>query len=100
MLTAQQARELAGKTAQEYVDDLMPHIEKAARDKKREFATGNIDTQIWAHGAYDARYVRVETHNTKIYKEAASILEQLGYTVDFYYRDCSMAADIYTIIRW
>ena len=91
MLTAAQARELAGPTPQERVDAIAPLIEKAAKEKQRQVA---LHDPFWVHEGYS---------KTPAYKEATKILEKLGYKVRFHYMDGSFLkrkVDMYTIIEW
>lgn len=93
MLTAEQARQIAGKTVQEKVESLLKAIEEAAKSKKRSLRTGwdyKEDNDLWINGGYS---------RTKDWEEAAQILEGLGYTVIFYYKE-SQFVDMYTLIEW
>ena len=94
MLTANEARKLAGPTVRERVEALLVAVEKAAKNKKRFLKTGwdyKEDTDLWVDGGYS---------KTKEWHEAYEILTKLGYKVTFYYRDGSMAVDMYTLIEW
>ena len=88
MITAQEARTLAGPTPQERVDELEPLIKQAALDKKRHV---NLLDAFWVHEAYSG---------SVDYKQAKMILEGLGYKVDFYYKEHSIAVDMYTVVSW
>lgn len=88
MITAQEARSLAGPTVQERVDDLEIAIKQAALEKKRSI---NLHDPFWVHEGYSS---------TKEYKQAVMILEGMGYKVSFYYKEHSIAVDMYTVVSW
>lgn len=93
MLTAEQARQIAGKIVQEKVESLLKAIEEAANAKKRRLRTGwdyKEDRDLWIDGGYNA---------TKDWQEAVKILEGLGYKVKFYYKE-SQFVDMYILIEW
>lgn len=92
--TAAEAKALAGKTADECVDDLLIAIKAAAEQKKRSLRTGwdyKADQELWVHGGYKP---------TENWKKAKEILEKLGFDVTFYYSEGSFAVDMYTLIKW
>ena len=94
MITAAQARELAGPTLQEKVEALNEAIKAAATLKKRQLRTGwdyDAHPELWIQGGYSS---------TEEWKQAKKMLEDLGYKVSFYYREASIAVDMYTIIEW
>lgn len=91
MLTAQQARELVGRSVQEKVESLLVAVKEIAKMKGRCLPTNIMyqhDPDLWVSGGY-AR--------TEEWKEATKILEDLGYQVDFFYEDMN---DMYTKIKW
>lgn len=88
MINATEARELFRPTVQMRVDDLEPLIRKAAIEGKRSI---NLHDTFWVNEGYSG---------TKDYKEAKTILEGLGYKVKFYYKEHSIAVDMYTIVEW
>lgn len=88
MITAQEARTLAGPTAQERVDELEPLIKAAALEKKRHI---NLHDHFWVYEGYSG---------STEYKQAKLILEGMGYKVSFYYKEHSIAVDMYTIVEW
>lgn len=93
MITAKEARELAGKTVKEKVEALCLAIEQAARSKGRQLRTGweyKDDKDLWIDGGYS---------RTKEWEEAKNILEGLGYKVTFYYKETQFV-DMYTLIEW
>lgn len=88
MITAQEARTLAGPTVQERVDDLEPLIKQAALEKKRHI---NLHDPFWVHEGYSS---------SADYKQAKMLLEGMGYKVSFYYKEHSIAVDMYTVVEW
>lgn len=92
--TAAEARELAGPTLDEKVDCLLESIKEAAQNEKRVLRTGWDYTKhkdLWIDGGYN---------QTEEWKKACDILQRLGFEVQFYYNDGSMAVDMYTVIKW
>jgi hypothetical protein len=87
MITANEARGLAGPTPQERVDMLEDNIKKAAAAKKRSIA---LHDSFWVHEGYS---------QTNDYKEACVILEGLGYKVRFFYEERQFV-DMYTVVEW
>lgn len=96
MITAKQAKEIAGPTAEELVYDLEDYIKEAANNKQRKIIPHNkykgedYAFNFWVSQGYKP---------TKKWKEAKKILEGLGYTVKFYYEERQFV-DMYTIIEW
>jgi len=86
--TAKDARELAGPTIEERVDDVLIEIEKAARDKKREL---RLYDDFWTKGSY---YTKDD------YLKACKLLEDLGYDIFLDYDDGCQFANVCTIVRW
>lgn len=86
--TAAQARASAGPTVTETVDDALVLIRKAAEKRLRRLA---LHGEFWVQGGYS---------QTKEWKEAAKQLTDLGYTVDFFYQEGSIAVDMYTTVSW
>lgn len=86
-LTAAQARELAGPTVDERVDAALIDIRAAADRKQREvFLHGDF----WVHGGYS---------ETADYKAARKMLQDLGYTVEFFYEERQFV-NMYTVVKW
>ena len=88
MISALEARKLAGPTPQDRVHMLEPEIKKAALERKHSI---NLHDEFWTREAYSG---------TTEYQQAKLILEGLGYKVDFYYQEHSIAVDYYTIVSW
>ena len=88
MFTANEARKLSGPTITERVEEVCLLIKETAEKKKREV---RLHESFWVHGGYSG---------TAEYKDAKKMLEELGYTVEFYYTELSIAVDMYTIVRW
>jgi uncharacterized protein HemY len=96
MLTAAQARELAGPSLEEKVESLLKTVERLAKEKKRKLRCAydhKEDDQLWVHGGYAAK------RGGEWYK-AKEMLEGLGYKVSFFYSDGSFAVDMYTVVEW
>ena len=85
-ITAQEARELAGPTVQERVDEVYPLIREAATEGKRSIALH----KWWANEGYSG---------SKDYKQACKILEGEGYKVSFFYEERQFV-DMYTVVEW
>lgn len=93
-LTAAEARELAGPTLDEKVDAILEAIKDAAKSEKRVLRAGwdyKTDNNLWIDGGY---------RETEEWKKAVAILQSLGYDVQFYYNEGSLAVDMYTVIKW
>jgi hypothetical protein len=91
--TASEAKELAGKTVTEKVDDILTVIKERATNKERFLRTGyqyTNDEDLWIQGGYS---------ETKEWKEAKKQLEELGFKVTFYYKELQFV-DMYTLIEW
>jgi hypothetical protein len=88
MITATEARTLAGPSPQERVDMLEIDIKQAALERKRSI---NLHDDFWVREGYSG---------SKDYKQAVMLLEGLGYKVSFYYKEHSIAVDMYTIVEW
>lgn len=88
MISAKEARELSEPSAQEIVNDVEPAIREAIASGDR---TVHLHGDFWARAGYS---------RTKKYLEAEKILKDLGYKVSFYYKEHSMAVDMYTVVEW
>ena len=88
MISAQEARKLAGPSVQDRVDEIAPLIKKAAEAKKRSVA---LHDSFWVHEGYNS---------TPEYVQATDMLKELGYKVSFYYKEHSIAVDMYTVVEW
>ena len=90
-LTAAQARELAGPTAEErlekHLDEALSAVRVAAEKKQREIA---LHGDFWAHGGYS---------QTADWKSACNSLRALGYEVDFFYEELQFV-NMYTTVKW
>ncbi len=99
LLTADDARRLAGVTAaprdlEEKVRALLKTIRDQALAKQRSLKTGYQhaqDPDLWITGGMNG---------TDDWKQAKQQLEQLGFTVTFFYRDGAQFTDMYTYITW
>lgn len=94
LLTAAEARKLAGPTVDEMIERLLITIKRLAKEKKRQCNTGvnhKDDLELWVNSGYGP---------TEEWKEAKKKLEGLGYNVSFYYSDGCQFVNMYTIIKW
>ena len=87
MLTAMEARELAGPTPEERVEIVTAAIREAAVAKKRKLA---LTDRFWVYEGYD---------RTADYQKACEMLKKLGYKVSFFYEERQFV-DMYTIVEW
>ena len=87
MITANEARVLAGPTPKERVDELEPVIRVAAEAGDRSIV---LHDDFWVHEGYS---------KTPEYRKACEILEGLGYKVKFFYEERQFV-DMYTIVEW
>lgn len=88
MITAKEARELAGPTVEERVSEVFVAIRAAASSKARSV---NLHGDFWEHGGYG---------KTKEWCDAKKILENQGFVVEFYYNGGGQFVDMYTIVKW
>lgn len=94
MLTAKEARDIAGPTVEEMVESLLESVKKNAEAKKRSLKTG------WEHEDHNDFWQNEGYSRTKKWEEARKMLEKLGYKVSFYYNDSCQFVDVYTLIEW
>jgi hypothetical protein len=85
--TAKEAQKFVVVTAEEEVADIESLIEKAARENKREVRLLN---NFWVNEGYVG---------TEKYKAACKILEENGYTVEFFYEE-KQFVNMYTVVKW
>lgn len=94
MITATEARQLAGETVEEKVEKLSSAIEKSAKENRRRLRTGwdyEDNRDLWITGGYEV---------SEEWKKAKKILESYGYKVSFHYNDSGQFVDMYTLIEW
>ena len=91
MITAKEAKELSGPTFEERVEEQLEfvynEIRTSAENKKSQV---HLHSEFWARGGYS---------NTDEYKTAVKKLEELGYTVEFFYEELQFV-NMYTIVKW
>lgn len=91
VITAEQARELAGPTFEETVEMQLEYayekIREAAENKKRRVYLTN---DFWRNDGYE---------RTKAYKAAVNELENLGFVVKFHYEELQLV-NMHTIVQW
>lgn len=93
MISAKEAREIAGPTLDEKIEEIGERIEELAKEKKRVLRCSWDYTkhpELWVNGGYAG---------TKEWNEAKAKLEELGYKVTFYYSE-GQFVDMYTKIEW
>ena len=91
MIDAAKIRSLHNKSALEEVDEILEIIQKAVianPDMPRSFSCHD---KFWVNEGYS---------RTSTWNEAKKILEDRGFKVEFYYKELSIAVDMYTIISW
>lgn len=93
-IKASEARELAGPTVEEMIAELLGAVEEAAREGKRRLRTG------WEYTKHSTLWITGGHTKSKNWFEAKRILETMGYVVSFYYKEESIAVDMYTVIEW
>lgn len=89
MINAAKARELAGPTVDETLEEVGKLIEEAAKNGQRLLRLYD-PSDLWVNGGYD---------KSPNWKEAKTKLEALGYTVEFFY-ELRQFVNMYTIIKW
>lgn len=91
MITAEEARRLAGPTLQERVEAISDGIKKAAEEKRRRYVPPvTLDPDLWVTGGYK---------QTQDWLNAKKRLESLGYKVSFFYEERQFV-NMYTVIEW
>ena len=86
-ITAAEARELAGPTVEERVDEVYPLIREAAQQGKRSLA---LTSKFWTHCGYQG---------TPDWREACELLRADGFEVKFFYEE-QQFVNMYTIVKW
>jgi hypothetical protein len=87
MITAQEARQLAGPTPEEYCEFFASHIEKAAKEKKRTVTVYHGQLENEAYG------------RTQVWKDFVAAMAKLGFTASLYYEERQFV-DIRITITW
>lgn len=93
-ITAKEARELASRSLDEKIDALLDVVKAAAKNRRRSLLAGwdyRKDLDLWVDGGYSS---------TKEWVLAKQKLEELGYSVKFFYQEGSIVVDMYTIVSW
>lgn len=85
-ITAKQARDLAGPTIEEMIDDVYARIKAKAAEKKDR----SLILHDWAYEGYG---------NTEKYKALKKELEGAGFEVEFFYEERQFV-NMYVIIEW
>lgn len=91
MITAREAREIAGPTDEEIINQVVEEaceaIRLKAEDKGRKVC---LRCGFWANEGYSG---------TEKYKKACQKLKDLGFEVEFFYEERQFV-DMGTIIKW
>jgi spore germination cell wall hydrolase CwlJ-like protein len=87
MITAKEARELAGPNIEELVAETFEAIREAATKGKRRLP---LDGQFWTYGGYN---------KTPEWLAAKKLLEDQGFVVTFYYNEVQFV-QMYTVVKW
>lgn len=99
MITAAEARQLSGRTLDEKLEALGESIKNKIADARKQGGAARglrtgwehpDDRELWIDGGYS---------QTKEWLLAKQKLEELGYKVEFYYKE-SQFVDMYTHISW
>ena len=86
-ITAAEARELAGLTVEERVDEVFNLIREAAKNKKRSLA---LHDDFWSRGGYN---------RTEEWRDACGMLSSEGFEVEFFYEE-KQFVNMYTVVKW
>jgi len=87
-ITAAEARQLAGPSVQERVEEVYLKIREAAEKQLHQVALGG---DFWANEGY---------RKTPQWKEACELLrKEGGFTVRFFYEERQFV-DMYTVVEW
>lgn len=91
MITAKEARALAGPTLQEQLDEQLEYAYRQIRSAaEQQHHITRLVNGFWTKGGYD---------QTDLYKKAVKKLEELGFTVKFHYEELQFVT-MYTIVEW
>ncbi len=93
MKTASELRSLMPRNVEDKVASVIEACEKRAKDGHSNLRTSwdyPPDEDLWVAGGYS---------KTADWTKAVKLLESLGYTVTYYYRE-SQFVDMYTLISW
>ena len=90
ILTAAQAREISGPSAEDYLATIEQHIRTAADGKQREVL---IRDEPFAHWLYGSNALPAEPC------KAIEALKAAGYTVDLFYQE-NQFVDMALRVKW
>lgn len=91
MITAKEAAELSGPSAEDYLAFLESKIVEAAKKKCREVT---IRENPYAYWLYDSSECPREV------AKAITTLREKGYKLELYYQEHSIAVDMALVIKW
>jgi hypothetical protein len=89
MITAKEASQLSGPSAEDYLNHIDKMIREAAKNKARQIMIRDEPYARWLYGqpAGEAKLV-------------LDTLKKNGYTVEHYYKEHSIAVDMALVIKW
>jgi hypothetical protein len=91
MITAQQARELAGPSVDEYLEHISSLIEKEAKEKRHELIIRSEPYGSWLYPSYEKA--------PKVAKDVINKLNSNGFQVSLYYQELQFV-DMGLWIKW
>lgn len=89
-ITAEEAKQLAGPTPQERVEEVLSKIKLAAKNKQRSL---NLTDEWWSYAGYEGEAKRPD------YAECCKLLRDRGFQIDFFYEERQFV-NMYVIIKW
>lgn len=89
MITAKEAAELSGPSAEDYLKLIEEYITKAAANKARQTMIREEPYARWLYSKPSGEA-----------SKALTTLKELGYTVEHYYKEHSIAVDMALVIKW
>lgn len=89
MITAKEAAQMAGPSAQDYIDFIESEIKTAANNKARSIMLRSEPYARWLYSKPDAEA-----------QAAMDILKMNGYKLEHYYKEHSIAVDMALVIKW
>lgn len=91
MITAKEAKEIAGPTLLEQLKEQLEYADKTIRSAAEQgHRVTRLSNEFWSRGGYD---------QSELYKKAVKELEKLGFTVKFFYEELQFV-NMYTIVEW
>jgi len=91
MITAQEAAELAGPRAEDYLEFIEAKIKEAANNKCREVSIREEPYAYWLYGS---------SEKPREVAKAIATLKENGFKLKLYYQEHSIAVDMALVIKW